>query len=63
MKVIVLMPHMLLCVMSYCGMTHWTPKFVNWEVLTLFGLEGGMAPLRAFAKYLKNGLAGLHEIL
>ena len=30
--------------------------------LTLFGLWG-MAPLRVFAKYLKNGLADLHETL
>ena len=35
MKVMVKMPHMHLCVMSYCGMTHWTPKFVNWDVLAL----------------------------
>ena len=35
------------------------------HVLTLFGLGGGaiLPPLRVFAKYLKNGLANLHETL
>ena len=31
--------------------------------LTLFGLGGKMPPLRIFAKYLKNGLANLHDTL
>ena len=33
------------------------------QVLTLFGLGGQNDPLRVFAKYLKNGLADLHETL
>ena len=41
-------------------------KAIKWiSVLTRFGLggEGKMAPLRVFAKYLKNSLANLHETL
>ena len=26
-----------LCVMLYCGMTDWTPKFVNWDVFSETG--------------------------
>ena len=40
------------------------PPFVK-EGLTLFSMGGGgkMAPLRIFAKYLRNALVDLHETL
>ena len=61
---VVTLKYMLLCVNMSRSSRYKVTTNMTFAVLTLFGLEGDkIAPLRVFAKYLKNGLANLYETL